>query len=131
MIFRKAEDGFYFALVHDIFGYWTLSKGHIEENESAEEAAVRELKEEIGVGIKIEDELETNDYIASDPKKGKIKKIVTYFLASTADENIKLKETGGLDGAEWFKMEELGDLKIYDDIRPIIAKAIKLAVSKK
>ncbi len=129
VVYREAEDGFYFALVHDIFGFWTLSKGHIEEGESAEEAAVRELKEEIGLDIKIEGELETNDYLASDPEKGKIKKIVTYFLASTKDKEIKLKDTGGLDGARWFKMEELADLKIYDDIRPIIAKAIKRVTS--
>ena len=131
VVYRKEGDKFYFALVHDIFGYWTLSKGHLEEGENAREAAVRELREEIGLDIKIEEDLEMNDYVATDPEKGKIKKIVTYFLASTEDKEIKLKETGGLDGAEWFRMEELADLNIYDDIRPILAKAIKLVVSKK
>ncbi|MFH1956486.1 MAG: transcription antitermination factor NusB [Patescibacteria group bacterium] len=129
VVFRKEDNNYYFALVHDVFGYWTLSKGHIEEKESEREGAKRELKEELGIDIKIEKELDKNEYIASDPEKGKIKKIVKYFLASTSDKELKLKESGGLDGAKWFKMEELADLKMYNDIRPIVAKAIKMLIS--
>ncbi len=130
VVYRRDGEDIFFAFVHDIFGYWTLSKGHIEEGETAEEAAARELKEEIGLDIKVEDELETNDYIASDPEKGKIKKIVTYFLASTEDKELKLKETGGLDDARWFKMEEMVDLRMYNDIKPIVIKAIKILVNE-
>lgn len=130
VVYRRDGENIFFAFVHDIFGYWTLSKGHIEEGETAEQAAVRELKEEIGLNIKVEDELETNDYIASDPEKGKIKKIVTYFLASTEDKELKLKETGGLDDARWFKMEEMVDLRMYNDIKPIVIKAIKMLVNE-
>ncbi|MBU2109510.1 transcription antitermination factor NusB [Patescibacteria group bacterium] len=129
----KAEgknDDFIFALVHDVFGYWTLSKGHLEGEETAEQGAVREIKEEIDLDIKIEKEIGENEYIASDPEKGKIKKIVKYFLASTSDKKLKLKESGGLDDANWFEMEELGDLKMYNDIRPIVAKAIKMLNKK-
>lgn len=130
VVYRKENDDFIFALVHDVFGYWTLSKGHLEGEETAEQGAVREIKEEIGLDIKIEKEIGENEYVASDPEKGKIKKIVKYFLASTSDKKLKLKESGGLDDASWFKMEELGDLKIYNDIRPIVAKAIKMLNKK-
>lgn len=126
----KDNKNFLFAFVHDIFGYWTLSKGHIEEKENAQEGAIREIKEELGIDIQIEKEIGTNDYIASDPEKGKIKKIVTYFLASTKEKNLKLKKSGGLDNAKWVKIEELADLKIYDDIKPILAKAVKILTQK-
>jgi ADP-ribose pyrophosphatase YjhB (NUDIX family) len=109
-----------------VFGYWTLSKGRLEKGENAAEGATREVKEEIGIDITAEEEIGKNEYIASDPEKGKIRKQVSYVLASTKDEELKLKETGGLDGAKWFKTEELGDLRIYDDIKPIIAKAVKI-----
>lgn len=125
IIYRIEGDKFFFLFVHDVFGYWTLSKGHLEGKETPEDGAKREVKEEVGIDIKIEKEIGRNEYIASDPEKGKIKKKVIYFLASTKDKNFELKESGGLDRAKWFKMEELGDLKIYDDIRSIIAKAIK------
>jgi len=130
VVYRKENDDFIFALVHDVFGYWTLSKGHLEMEETAEQGAVREIKEEIDLDIKIEKEIGENEYIASDPEKGKIKKIVKYFLASTSDKKLKLKESGGLDDANWFEMEELGDLKMYSDIRPIVAKAIKMLNKK-
>jgi N utilization substance protein B len=126
----EKDAGYIFALVHDVFGYWTLSKGHLEEKETPSKGAKREIKEELGINVKIEDELGTNEYIASDPERGKIKKIVNYFLALTKDEKLKLKESGGLNKAQWFEMGELADLKMYDDIRPIIARAIKI-LSKK
>ena len=114
-----------FALVHDIFGYWTLSKGRIEEGENAAEGAKREITEEIGLDVEVGKELGKNEYVASDPEKGKIKKSVTYFLALAKNDEIKLKQTGGLDDAKWFKMKELPELKMYDDIRGILAEAIK------
>ncbi len=125
VVYRKEDDKIYFAFVHDVFGYWTLSKGRIEAGEDAKEGAKREVKEEIGLDVQIEEELGMNEYIASDPERGKIKKSVIYFLASTKDKELKLKETGGLDAVRWFKIDEVADLKMYDDIRQIIVKAVK------
>jgi N utilization substance protein B len=130
VVYRQDGKKIIFAFVHDVFGYWTLSKGHLEGKETPEEGAKRELKEELGIGIEIESEIGSNEYIASDPEKGKIKKIVKYFLASTKEKELSLKETGGLDNAAWFQMGELADIKTYDDIRPIIARAIKILSAK-
>lgn len=130
VVYRQDGKSLIFAFVHDVFGYWTLSKGHLEGKETPEEGAKRELKEELGINIEIENELGSNEYIASDPEKGKIKKIVKYFLASTKEKELSLKDTGGLDDAAWFQMKELADIKTYDDIRPIIVKAIKILSAK-
>lgn len=130
VVYTKRDNEILLALVHDVFGFWTLSKGHVEENETVEDAAKRELKEEIGVNIEIEKELGSNEYIASDPEKGKIKKQVVYYLALTKDQELKLKETGGLDNVKWFKLLDLVDLKMYDDMRPIITKAVKMLIKK-
>ena len=35
VIFGRYDGGFSFALVHDVFGYWTLSKGGVEEAEES------------------------------------------------------------------------------------------------
>ena len=43
VVYAEHEGDMYLALVHDIFGHWTLSKGKIEEGESVEDGAVREL----------------------------------------------------------------------------------------
>lgn len=126
VVYKNEAEDIKFALVHDIFGYWTLSKGKIEEGENSAEGAKREIKEEIGLDVNVGEEIGQNEYVASDPEKGKIKKTVTYFVAEAKDGEIKLKQTGGLDGARWFSLGELGDLNMYEDIRGIIAKAIKI-----
>ena len=126
VVYSKKEGEFFLALVHDIFGYWTLSKGHIEENEDVEAGTIREIKEEIGVDAKIKQSLGENEYIASHPEKGKIKKHVYYFLMETPHKELKLESSGGLDDARWFKLSEIPELKIYNDILPIITKAISI-----
>ena len=125
VVYKGTGDDIEFALVHDVFGYWTLSKGRIEEGENMVEGAKREIAEEIGLDADMGKELGKNEYIASNPERGKIKKIVTYFLASAKNDDIKLKVPGGLDDAKWFKMKELPELKMYDDIRGILTEAIK------
>lgn len=116
----------YLAMVHDVFGYWTLSKGGVEENESLEEGAVREIKEEIGLDMKVEDKLGEIEYMAYHPEKGKIRKQLHIFLGKAEYQELVLeKGTGGLDKASWFQLHEVVDLTIYDDILPLIAKAIQ------
>lgn len=118
------------AMVHDVFGRWTLSKGHIEEEENVKQGTIREIKEEMGVDMKIVEELGMNEYIASDPEKGKTRRQVTYFLAEVEGmPKLVLEEKGGLDKVQWFRLAEVPDLHMYDDMVPIITKAIKILLS--
>src|SRR3989338_2562817 len=125
VVYARSGKDIYFALVHDVFGYWTLSKGSIEKGEE-EEATIREIKEEIGINIKIKARLGENQYVASHPEKGKILKKVTYFLAESDYQKLTLEVSGGLDDARWFRLKEIPDLHIYNDIIPLIAKAIEI-----
>lgn len=130
VVYARKDDQIYFAFVHDVFGYWTLSKGHIEAGENEEEATTRELKEEIGLDIKIVEKLGQNEYVASHPEKGKIRKQVFYFLAESSYQELRLGTSGGLDKASWFRLTDIVDLKMYDDIVPIIMKAIDIVTKK-
>lgn len=133
VIYFKEDNDFYLAMVHDIFGYWTLSKGHIDAEGDEKEGVIGEIKEELGLDILVKDSLGSNEYIASDPEKGKIRKQVVYFLAESKEKKeLELPEDkGGLDKAEWFLMQEISDLKMYDDIVPIVANAIKILAGAK
>jgi len=126
LVYAKKDNQIYFGLVHDVFGYWTLSKGHIEEDEDVEQGTIRELKEEIGIDIKLKEKLGENQYVANNPEKGKILKKVTYFLAESEYKELQLESSGGLDGARWFQLSEIPDLHIYNDIIPLIAKAVEI-----
>jgi 8-oxo-dGTP pyrophosphatase MutT (NUDIX family) len=91
---------------------------------------VRKVKEEIGIEIQLVDKIDSNEYVATHPEKGKLRKQVTYFLAEAGYKPLTLKETGGLDKAEWFRADEIASLNFYEDMLPIIAKAIKMIPKK-
>src|SRR3990167_2224886 len=48
LVYARHEGQVYFGLVHDVFGYWTLSKGKLEASEDVEVGTMRKIKEEIG-----------------------------------------------------------------------------------
>lgn len=120
------ENKIYVGLVHDVFGYWTLPKGHIKGDEVEKEGVVRELKKEIGVSVKVFEKLGENEYIANKPTEGKVVKHVNYYMVTTEYTPLVLEKKGGLDDAKWFESKEVKELRIYDDIRPLIDKAIEL-----
>lgn len=130
VVYAEHEGQIYLALVHDIFGHWTLSKGKIEEEETVEDGAVREIKEEMGLDIKIEDELGNNEYVASHPELGKVRKQVHYYLAASPYAEIELEQKGGLDDARWFKVADILELNFYEDILPIVTKAVTMLVGR-
>jgi len=131
VVYSYNNGDIYFAFVHDVFGYWTLSKGSIEEGENEEEGAIREIKEEMGLDIKIKEVLGRNEYIANHPEKGKIKRQVIFFLAESEYADIVLeKGTGGLDDARWFPLNEVPSLKMYENMIPILTKAIEILNKK-
>jgi transcription antitermination protein NusB len=125
VIYSVHDDEIYIALVHDVFGHWTLSKGGIEKDESDEVGAVRAIKQELGIDIEIVEKIGENEYVANHPEKGQHRKQVVYFLAKSKHIELKLGESGGLDDARWFKLSEILDLNFYDDILPLVTKAVK------
>jgi N utilization substance protein B len=130
VVYAKHEGQYYLALVHDVFGHWTLSKGKIGDapeiaEETAEEGTIREIKEELGLDIVIKAQVGENEYVASHPEKGKMRKRVTYFLAESPYEELQLEKKGGLDDARWFRLQDILDLNFYDDMLPIVTSAVQ------
>jgi transcription antitermination protein NusB len=125
IVYAKHEGQYYLALVHDVFGHWTLSKGHIEQDATPEDGVKRVLKEELGLAITIENSVGENEYVASHPEKGKVRKHVWFFLASSSFETLTLKKSGGLDDAKWFRLQDIIDLNFYDDMLPIVTAAVQ------
>ena len=132
VVYSRDNNGdIYLAMVHDVFGRWTLSKGHIRANEDIKAGTIREIKEEMGINIKINEELGMNEYIASDPETGKTRRQVSYFLAEAVGKpNLVLEKKSGLDNAQWFPLSEVPELHMYDDMIPIITKAIKILLKR-
>ncbi len=125
IVYAKHDGQYYLALVHDVFGRWTLSKGHIEQDATPQIGVARVIKEELGLIATVENQVGENEYVASHPEKGKIRKHVWFFLAFCDFEPLTLKKSGGLDDAKWFRLQDIIDLNFYDDMPPIVTVAVQ------
>lgn len=119
------------AFVHDIFGHWTLSKGKIPEGIEPDQGTINKVKEEIGLDVTIKADLGQNEYIANDPEIGKIRKQVHYYLAEAKFGPLTLAKKPGLDDAKWFKLADILELNFYNDILPIVTKAVTILNEEK
>ncbi len=127
VVYAHHDGQIYFAFVHDVFGYWTLSKCGVKENETEEDATIRAIKEEMGIDVKIKELLGRSEYVATHPENGKIRKQVAFFLAEAEYQNLTLeKDNGGLDDTKWFNLEEVGNLKMYDNMVSLLTKAVEI-----
>lgn len=125
IVFRKENGAVYLAMVKNIFGKWTFVKGHRNVSESAEAAALREMKEEIGLTGTVVAPLGDITYVAKEDGRS-IKRNVTYYLVETNDSELTLEKSSGLKEALWVPLDEVKTLKHYENQDEIIGKAINL-----
>lgn len=103
---------------------WSLPKGHIEEGETPEQAAIREVHEETGIECAIDKSLGVIDFWFMAGGK-RIHKTVHHFV---------FRETGGriapqvseVDDVRWFPITEIVDRLAYPDERKLIARSQEL-----
>ncbi len=81
---------------------WTFPKGHVEINETEQQTALREIKEETGLTVKIEPNFrQTSVYRPF----GKIKKRVVFFLARSDNSNVNMQQSE-IDYYIWVSLED-------------------------
>lgn len=125
LLFREDGDvpgGIAFLLL-DYGKHWDYAKGHLEEGETAWQAAVRELREETGIRqvdrvTRFERDMH---YLFYSPKKGQVHKTVTYFLGRTRARTVKLSEEH--EGYAWLGYEEALERLTYENAREMLRAA--------
>ena len=102
---------------------WGLPKGAVEEDESPEDAAVREVREETGLDAEIEDDLGTIRYFYV-WEGVRIRKQVRFFL---------MRETGGditdhdeeMEDVQWFPLARSVKRAGYRGERDVLQRAVE------
>ncbi len=98
---------------------YSFPKGHVEYGETEEETAIREVKEETGLDIRIIDSFrEVADYCPF----GKIRKRVVFFMAQTMSDKVHIQEEE-IDSYIWVNLEDAHTRCTYDNDLRVIRKA--------
>ncbi len=106
---------------------WCLPKGHLENEETAEEAAVREVAEEAGVHGEIIRALGVIDYWFTGDEH-RVHKVVHHFLLETMSATITTEHDPDQEAevAEWVPLHELPQRLAYPNERKIASIAAQL-----
>ena len=99
---------------------WSLPKGHLEAGETAQQAAVREVREETGILGRVLAPLGVIDFwLVAEGRR--IHKTVHHFLllaegGELSDEDVEVTEVA------WVPLEDLPDRLAYADERRLVGK---------
>lgn len=106
--------------------YWGFPKGLVDPGQSAQEAALREVKEEGGVDAEIIEKVGDSQYVYTHPEtEEKVFKVATFYLmkylsGNPQDHDWEIAEAG------FFSSEEaLKKLKFSQD-RKLLQKALRM-----
>ena len=104
--------------------YWSFPKGHIEEGQSTQQAALREVREEGGIDAEIIVKVGENKYVYS-LNGEKIFKMVTLFLMKYVSGNIK-NHDWEVSEAIWVNPEEALKILSFDSDKKLLKKALEI-----
>ena len=104
---------------------WSLPKGHIEEGETPEQAAIREVAEETGITSSITKSLGVIDFWFMAGGK-RIHKTVHHFMFTEVGGTLLAQESE-VDEVSWFPLAEIVDRLAYPDEKKLIAKSAEIS----
>ena len=108
----------------DVYNSWALPKGHVEPGETVQQAALREIEEEVGLKGDRERELGAVHY-QFHREFGTVEKTVHYFLIKAASTELRIAEDEVRE-ARWVPLEDALPSSSYADNRAVLEKAVAL-----
>lgn len=108
-------------LVKQTSGDWGFPKGHVEENETEMETAIRETKEETNIEVEID---ENHRYsIEYSPKENTWKEVIYY--RAKMKSNTCIPQESEIEKIEWLGFEQALSKLTYDNTKKILRQVIE------
>jgi 8-oxo-dGTP pyrophosphatase MutT (NUDIX family) len=117
VVWRRGADGLEVALVHrPKYDDWSLPKGKLDEGESFEQAAVREVEEETGMRCELGAFLEEVAYRDNKDRE----KLVRYWAMEASDGAFEADDE--VDELTWMPVDEAASSLTYEFDRRLVAR---------
>lgn len=127
IIYRKNNDRIEYLIICSKKGHhWSYPKGHVENSETEEETALREIFEE--TALKPVLDLNFRMMVTYSPKVGVIKDVV-YFIGEISNQKVKIQEEEVLN-YKWLPYNETLSMVTHDNEKNIIIEANKYLLNK-
>jgi 8-oxo-dGTP pyrophosphatase MutT (NUDIX family) len=118
-----------FLLIRDSYQNWGFPKGHLESGERAEEAALREVREETGIDdLALRGRIETIDWYFR--FRGQlIHKVCHFYLMETSQATTNPQHAEGITACRWVAFDDARSAISYANARKVLGRAYEMIVA--
>ncbi len=127
LIVRKQRGAWLVLLIKDMNNSWTFPKGKVENGETRKDAAIREIKEEVGLTrLRYKSPVSKIEYTYR--RNGLIAKTVYYYLFEAfGREKIVCQKSEGIHGARFVTFDKaILTIGYVNTNKPMLIKTQKL-----
>jgi ADP-ribose pyrophosphatase YjhB (NUDIX family) len=126
IVFRRTAEGVRFLLIRDSYRNWGFPKGHLEDEELPDAAAVREVEEETGLsGLALRGPVQVIDWHFRF-RGSRVHKVCHFYLIEAALGQPRPLRREGITACKWLTLDEASALVSYENARAVLARAAAL-----
>lgn len=124
VVVRVRAGGVHILLIRDPYGKWGLPKGHLEPDESPEDAAVREVREETGLEeVVLGPDLGEIDWTFR-VRGRKVHKFCRFYLMASDRGEPRPERGEGISAVRWVPAGEAAGVVQYENARGVVRRAL-------
>lgn len=121
IIFRKSGGSYEVVLINHVNGgHWAFPKGHVENGETEEQTALREIMEETGLSVTLDPGFRRT--VTFSPTHGVVKDVI-YFIAFTEEDDVR-RQIDEVNEIRFVRADEAAEVITFDNDRAVFAAAL-------
>jgi len=120
IVYRRSHGNIEILLIRHLnSGHWSFPKGHMEPGETEMETAVREIREETAIEVRIDPTF--RETVSYSPKRD-TQKMVVYFIGYAKNYNFT-PQADEISEVRWVDIGYASRILTYENDRNIVIKA--------